>query len=102
MSFFDIFCVSKVITSAHAQKTGVIFHIFPRAFKQKKIKELRPEMTTIASRGSCLKMVFVQTECSTQKDLEERDRNFRRRNTGKDPLPAVSCGNVQEKGEGSH
>ena len=28
---------------------------FPRAFKQKKIKALRPKMTKIASRGSCLK-----------------------------------------------
>ena len=34
-------------------------------------------------------VVFVQTECSTQEDLEERETNFTRRNTGKDPLPAV-------------
>ena len=38
-------CVSKVITTPHAHKSGVIFHIFPIAFKQKKIKALRPKMT---------------------------------------------------------
>ena len=44
------------MTTAHAHKSGVIFHFFPRAFKQKKIKALRPKMTKIASRGgSCLK-----------------------------------------------
>ena len=48
---FRHFCVSKVITTAHAHKSGVIFHFFPRAFKQKKIKALRPKMTKIASRG---------------------------------------------------
>ena len=55
---FRHFCVSKVITTAHAHKSGVIFHFFPRAFKQKKIKALRPKMTKIASigggGGSCL------------------------------------------------
>ena len=35
-AFFRHFCVSKVITTAHAHKSGVIFHIFPRAFKQTK------------------------------------------------------------------
>ena len=40
---------------ACAQK-GVIFHFFSRAFKQKKIKALRPKMTKIASRGSCLRL----------------------------------------------
>ena len=54
-ALFRHFCVSKVITTANAHKSGVIFHIFPRAFKQtKKIKALRPNMTKIASRGSCL------------------------------------------------
>ena len=48
---FRHFCVSKVITTAHAHKSGVIFHFFSRAFKQKKIKALRPKMTKIASRG---------------------------------------------------
>ena len=28
----------KVITTAHAHKSGVIFHFFPRAFKQKKLR----------------------------------------------------------------
>ena len=57
-ALFRHFCVSKVITTAHAHKSGVIFHFFPRAFKQKKIKALRPKMTKIASRGgSCLKHI---------------------------------------------
>ena len=51
-ALFRHFCVSKVITTPHAHKSGVIFHIFPRAFKQnKKIKALRPKMTEIAPRG---------------------------------------------------
>ena len=51
-ALFRHFCVSKVITTAHAHKSGVIFHFFPRAFKQKKkIKALRPKMTKIASKG---------------------------------------------------
>ena len=55
-ALFRHFCVSKVIATAHAHKSGVIFHFFPRAFKQKRIKALRPKMTKIASRGggSCL------------------------------------------------
>ena len=36
-AFFDIFA-SPVITTAHAHKSGVIFHICPRAFKQKKLR----------------------------------------------------------------
>ena len=51
-----------MITTAHAHKRGVIFHIFPPAFKQKKKnKALRPKMTKIASRGggSCLKFATV-------------------------------------------
>ena len=55
-----------MITSAHAHESGVIFHIFPRPFKQKKIKALRPKITKLASRGSCLpshpaRLVFLQT-----------------------------------------
>ena len=51
-ALFRHFCVSKVITTAHAHKSGVIFPIFPRAFKQKKkIKALQPKMTEIASKG---------------------------------------------------
>ena len=37
------------------------FSFFPRAFKQKKIKALRPKMTKIASRGSCLNKIFVSS-----------------------------------------
>ena len=55
-ALFRNFGVSKVITTAHTHKSGVIFHIFPRAFKQKKkIQALRPKMTKVTSRGSCLK-----------------------------------------------
>ena len=49
-ALFRHFCVSKVINTAHAHKSGVIFHLFSRAFKQKKIKALRPKMTKKASR----------------------------------------------------
>ena len=37
-ALFWHFSISKVITTAHAHKSGVIFHIFPRAFKQKKLR----------------------------------------------------------------
>ena len=60
---FRLFCVSKVISTAHAHKSGVIFHNFPRAFKQKKIKALRPKMTKIASRGSCLNSTTRRQAC---------------------------------------
>ena len=60
---FSTFCVSMVITTAHAHKSGAIFHIFPRAFKQKKIKALRPKKTKIASRGSCLKKFSLFYAC---------------------------------------
>ena len=42
-----------MITTAHVHKSGVIFHIFQRAFKLTNIKELppKPRMTKIASRG---------------------------------------------------
>ena len=52
-AFFQHFWISKVITTAHAHRSSVIFHIFPRAFKQqqKKITELRPKMTELASKG---------------------------------------------------
>ena len=35
-AFFRDFCVSKAITTVHTHKSGVIFHIVPRAFKQTK------------------------------------------------------------------
>ena len=50
-ALFRHFCVSKVITTAHAHKSGVIFHFFPRAFKQKKNKALRPKMTFNSLKG---------------------------------------------------
>ena len=53
--FSDMFASPKVITTAHAHKSGVIFHFFLRAFKQKKIKAPPPKMTKIASRGPALK-----------------------------------------------
>ena len=45
-----------MITTAHAHKSGVIFHIF-QELSNKKLKALRPKMTKIALRGSCLKLV---------------------------------------------
>ena len=40
------------MTTAHAHKSGVIFHFFQElSNKTKKIKALRPKMTKIASRG---------------------------------------------------
>ena len=47
-----------MITTAHAQKSGAIFHFF-QELSNKKIKALRPKMTKIASRGSCLKCEFA-------------------------------------------
>ena len=41
------------------------FSFFPRAFKQKKIKALRPKMTKIASRGSWLKVTDDKIETTT-------------------------------------
>ena len=40
-----------MITTAHAHKSGVIFHFFSKSFQTKKFKSLRPKMTKIASRG---------------------------------------------------
>ena len=61
MPVFDIFCVSKVITTAHAHKSDVVFIFSQELSKKKKklLKALRPKMTKIASRGgggSCLKI----------------------------------------------
>ena len=57
-ALFRHFCVSKVITTAHAHNSGVIFHIF-KSFQTKKIKALRPKTTEIASRGgSCLNQEY--------------------------------------------
>ena len=48
-----------MITNAHAHKSGVIFHFFQEL--SKKIKELRPKMTKIASMGSCLNRIVTVT-----------------------------------------
>ena len=40
-AFFRHFCVSTVITIAHAHKSGVIFHIFQDLSNKKKIKALQ-------------------------------------------------------------
>ena len=50
-ALFRHFCVSKVITTAHAHQSGVIIHFFQELSNKKKIKALRPKMTKIASRG---------------------------------------------------
>ena len=49
-ALFRHFCVSKVITTAHAHKSGVIFHFFFQELSNKKYKKLRPKKTKIASR----------------------------------------------------
>ena len=54
MPFFDIFASPR--WSPLRMRTKVVsFFIFPKSFQTKKIKALRPKMTKIASRGSCLK-----------------------------------------------
>ena len=51
-AFFWKFCVSKVIATVHTHKSGVIFHIFPRAFRQtKKSKAPHLKMTKTSSSG---------------------------------------------------
>ena len=54
MPFFRHLCVSKVIATAHAYKSDIIF-IFSKSFQTTKIKSLQPKRTKIASRWSCLK-----------------------------------------------
>ena len=49
-AFFRHFCVSKLITTAHAPKSSVIYHFF-QELSNKKVKALRPNMTKVASRG---------------------------------------------------
>ena len=58
MPFFDILRLQGDRHCACAQK-WCHFSFFPRAFKQKKIKALRPKMTKIASRGYCLKKIDI-------------------------------------------
>ena len=86
-ALFRHFCVSKVITTAHAHKSlqgdhhwswacaqkWCQFSFFPRAFKQNKtIKALRPKMTKIASRAPAL-------EESISTKLLEIEEEFRRK-----------------------
>ena len=54
-ALFGHFCVSRVITTAHAQKNGVIFHFF-QDLSNKKIKALRAKKTKIASMGPALSL----------------------------------------------
>ena len=42
-AIFRLFCVSKVITTAHAHKSGLVFQFF-QELSNKKIKALRPKM----------------------------------------------------------
>ena len=58
---FSTFCVSKVITTAHAHKKVCHFSFFPRSLKHKKMKALRPKMAKIAWRGPALKEKFGGT-----------------------------------------
>ena len=51
MPFFDIFASPRWSPLRMRTKVASFFFFFPRAFKQKKIKALRPKMTKIASRG---------------------------------------------------
>ena len=46
---FSTFLRLQGDTSAHAHKSGVIFHFFKSFQTNKKIKALRPKMTKIAS-----------------------------------------------------
>ena len=50
-AIFRQFCVSKMIITAHAYKSGGIFHILLELWTKQKIKALRPKMTKNATRG---------------------------------------------------
>ena len=58
-AFFRHFWVSKVITIAHAYKSGIIFHIFPWPFKKKKLISYDQRWLKVASRGPALKCVHT-------------------------------------------
>ena len=85
-ALFRHFCVSKKITTAHAHKSGVIFHFFPRALKQIKKKALQPKMTKIASRWSCLKPLCARflffSSCNVRMRCVSYHTNF---------LQAIPC-----------
>ena len=58
-ALFRHFCVSKVITTALAHESGVIFHFFQELSNKQKSKAPRPKMTKIASGGSFRIRVWV-------------------------------------------
>ena len=68
-----------MITTAQAHKSGVIF-FFSKSFQTKRLAELRPKMTKIASRGSCLK-----GEARTINDRNICERRSCMKNNGKSP-----------------
>ena len=55
VSFFDIFFIFKMITTAHAQKIDFIFIIFHKLSNKPKTEKVRPKMSKWPSRGYCLK-----------------------------------------------
>ena len=77
-ALFRPFCICKVITTAHAHKSGVIFHIFQEPSNEKKIKALRPKMTKIATRGSCLNcsIAYLKILYTRKLDLRVVSQNF--------------------------
>ena len=87
-AIFRHFCVSKVIATAHAHKSGVFFIHFLE-LSNKKIKELRPNMTKIASRGpaAALKRFFFLLQvvlfCDNSSDPSRRHNPEPRTNQNK-------------------
>ena len=87
-AIFRHFCVSKVIATAHAHKSGVFFILFLELSNKKKIKELRPNMTKIASRGPALKkknafLLQVVLFCDNSSDPSRRHNPEPRTNQNK-------------------
>ena len=94
MPFFDIFA-SPGWSPLRMRTKWCQFSFFPRAFNQRKIKALRPKITKIASRGSCLKWsnlvrkargcrvgfsaYFGQTPFSSKKKKEKKNTTCRDR-----------------------
>ena len=57
-----------LITTAHAHKMGVILHIFPSHFKQKKIKKAGPiEAVLVIFGRSFLKLFFFERSWKNMK-----------------------------------
>ena len=61
-----------MITTAHAHKSGVIFHFFQELSNKKKIKALRPKMTKIASRGGPALRNFYNMPVKQKQKLSAR------------------------------